>query len=63
MTVMSGQHYISRAWCSVQRENASCLQFVSLRPFDCQVTFLFSIYDMDGDGCLNLSEIVIAVQL
>ncbi|CAK9046947.1 Kv channel-interacting protein 2 (KChIP2) (A-type potassium channel modulatory protein 2) (Cardiac voltage-gated potassium channel modulatory subunit) (Potassium channel-interacting protein 2) [Durusdinium trenchii] len=38
MTVMSGQHYISR------------------------VTFLFSIYDMDGDGCLNLSEIVIAVR-
>eukprot|EP00913_Durusdinium_trenchii_P000301 g275.t1 len=26
------------------------------------VTFLFSIYDMDGDGCLNLSEIVIAVR-
>ena len=27
-----------------------------------QVTFLFSIYDLDGDGSLNLSEVVIAVQ-
>lgn len=26
-----------------------------------QVTFLFSIYDLDGDGSLNLSEVVIAV--
>ena len=27
-----------------------------------RVTFLFSIYDMDGDGYLNLSEVVIAVR-
>jgi len=27
-----------------------------------RVTFLFSIYDMDGDGSLNLSEVVIAVR-
>ncbi|CAE7323289.1 Rfc1 [Symbiodinium pilosum] len=27
-----------------------------------RVTFLFSIFDMDGDGCLNVSEIILAVR-
>ena len=35
---------------------------MSQQHYISRVTFLFSIYDMDGDGYLNLSEVVIAVR-
>ena len=54
MVVMSGQHYISRVPCL-----ANSLQSI-LGLIWMEVSFLFSIFDMDGDGCLNESEIILA---